>query len=63
MKKFTNQTHELRSVSFKDGTTQFLMRGESFESDKVTKRVQTGVRVTDARKVKRQPKVTDDQAE
>lgn len=58
MKKYTNMTHELRSVTFNDGTTQFLMRGQSIESDKSTKRVQAGVRVTDARRLKRPVKTT-----
>lgn len=47
MKKFTNKTNQLRTVSFTDGTAQFLMRGQSFVSDKQIVKVQDGVVVTD----------------
>lgn len=47
MKKFTNKTNQLRTVSFADGTAQFLMRGQSFVSDKQIVKVQDGVVVSD----------------
>lgn len=53
MKKYTNMTGELRCVRFQDGTTQFLTRGQSFESDKPTAKVQPGIRESDVRKIKR----------
>lgn len=47
MKKFTNMNNELRVVRFEDGNSQFLMRGQSVQSDKKVSHVQEGIRVTD----------------
>jgi hypothetical protein len=47
MKKYSNPTHKLMVVEFEDGSAQFLMRGQSFQSDKATKKVQKGVIVKD----------------
>lgn len=53
MQKFTNVTSELRCIRFEDGTSQFLGRGQSYESDKPTKVVQDGIRQTEVKKIKR----------
>lgn len=47
MKKYSNPTHRLLVVEFEDGDAQFLMSGQSFKSDKKTKKVQEGVIVRD----------------
>lgn len=47
MKKYTNTTHEMRVVEFEDGDAQFLMRGQSFKTNKAVKKVQSGVKVED----------------
>lgn len=53
MKKYTNTAMEMRSVTFENNVTQFLRRGQSIISDKPTKRVEKGIRVTDVRRTKR----------
>lgn len=58
MKKYTNMTGELKCVTFQDGTTQFLMRGQSVESEQPTTKVQPGIRITDVKKAK-QPVVQE----
>ena len=47
MKRYSNPTHKLMVVEFADGSAQFLMRGQSIETDKKTKKVQKGVIVKD----------------
>ncbi|MDA3807327.1 MAG: hypothetical protein PF440_05355 [Thiomicrorhabdus sp.] len=47
MNRYTNLTHELKVVTFNDGTSQFLMRGQSFESSKPTSKVQAGLTVVE----------------
>lgn len=47
MKKYTNQSQEMRFVEFVDGTAQFLFRGQSITSDKETKVVQKGIVISD----------------
>lgn len=47
MKEYINKSPELRSVTFVDGTTQFLMRGQKFSSDAETVKVQPGIVVKD----------------
>lgn len=47
MKKYTNKSHEMRTVFFEDGSAQFLKRGQSLKTDKQVKRVQDGIHVTD----------------
>lgn len=47
MKKFTNKSNQLRTVYFADGSAQFLMRGQSFTSDKEYTSVQEGIKVSD----------------
>jgi hypothetical protein len=59
MKKYTNQSQEMRFVEFVDGTAQFLFRGQSITSDKGTKVVQKGIVVSDAVASKSTAKKTD----
>lgn len=47
MKKFVNKSKQLRTVLFKDGTAQFLMRGQSFISNKEVESVQQGIVITE----------------
>lgn len=47
LKKYTNKTASLRSITFVDGSSQFLMRGQSVTTDKPVARVQEGVAVAD----------------
>lgn len=47
LKKYTNKTASLRSITFVDGSSQFLMRGQSVTTDKPVARVQEGVVVAD----------------
>jgi hypothetical protein len=60
MKKYTNNTHSMKTVLFKDGSAQFLMRGQSFESDKEIERVSKGVLVKDVVKPKTAKKPTEE---
>ena len=43
MKTYINKTNELRCVVFEDDSAQFLMRGQKFTTDKVVKKIQTGI--------------------
>lgn len=63
MKKYTNQSQEMRFVEFVDGTAQFLFRGQSITSDKVAKVVQKGIVVSDAVTSKPIAKKTDSVSE
>lgn len=47
MKKYTNKCNEMRTVFYVDGSAQFLMRGQSVETDKEVKKVQNGIVVTE----------------
>lgn len=58
MKKYSNPTHRLLVVEFEDGEAQFLMSGQSFKSDKATKKVQKGVVVRDITAPKTSTKTT-----
>lgn len=49
MKKYTNITDKLRAITFEDGTAQFLMRGQSFTTDKVVVVVDNGIKVTEVK--------------
>lgn len=49
MKKYTNKTNEMKTVIFEDGDAQFLMRGQSFKTDKPVKKVDDGVAVVELR--------------
>lgn len=53
MKKYTNTTGEMKFVTFKDGTTQFLGRGQSVETDKEVVGIEPGVRVSEAKKIRK----------
>lgn len=53
MKKYTNMSNEMRCVVFEDGSSQFLMRGQSIVSDKSTKIVEKGIKVTNVRRSKK----------
>jgi len=46
-KRYTNYTSELRAVHFSDGSTQFLMRGQSIESDDKAARAEDGIKVVE----------------
>lgn len=59
MKKFTNMSNELRVVRFEDGNSQFLMRGQSIQSDKKVKHVQDGIRVSDVSKPRAKKSTSD----
>lgn len=59
MKEYINKSSELRSVSFVDGTTQFLMRGQKFSSDLETKKVQPGIVVKDVEQKSERITATD----
>jgi hypothetical protein len=63
MKKYTNQSQEMRFVEFVDGTAQFLFRGQSITSDKGTKVVQKGIVVSDVVVSKPTAKKTDSVSE
>lgn len=63
MKKYTNQSQEMRFVEFVDGTAQFLFRGQSITSDKATKVVQKGIVVSDVVVSKPTAKKTDSVSE
>ncbi len=52
MKKFVNKSHQLRTINFEDGTSQFLMRGQVFFSDKEVKSVQDGIHVSEVKEDK-----------
>lgn len=47
MKKYTNKCNEMRTVFYSDGSAQFLMRGQSVETEKEVKKVQNGIVVTE----------------
>lgn len=47
MKKYTNKCNEMRTVFYADGSAQFLMRGQSVETDKEVKKIQNGIVVTE----------------
>lgn len=55
MKKFTNKSNQLRTVYFRDGSAQFLMRGQSIVTDKEVDHFQDGIKVTDAASVVKKP--------
>ena len=63
MKKYTNQSQEMRFVEFVDGTAQFLFRGQSITSDKETKVVQKGIVISDVVVSKSTAKKTDSVSE
>ena len=63
MKKYTNVSNEMRCVVFEDGSSQFLMRGQSIVSDKPTKIVEKGIKVTNVRKSKKIESDSDSSAE
>lgn len=63
MKKYTNRTHDMKTVTFVDGTSQFLMKGQSCVSSKDTKRVEKGIKVTDVRKTKTRTVSQEDETE
>lgn len=48
MKQYINKTNNLCLVEFEDGTGQFLMRGQVFESDKKVKRTSKGIVVKES---------------
>lgn len=58
MKKFVNKSHQLRTINFVDGTSQFLMRGQVFFSDKEVKSVQDGIHVSEVKEDKADNKAT-----
>lgn len=41
--KYTNQSYGMRRVVFADGTTQFLVRGETIVSGKQAAKVEDGI--------------------
>lgn len=47
MKRFSNPTSEMKSVTFEDGSVQFLMRGQSIETEKEVKKYDDGLRVSE----------------
>lgn len=48
MKQYVNNSNEMKTLVFKDGSTVFMFRGQKVESDKELKReVPKGVRVKD----------------
>lgn len=47
MKKYTNRTSDLKALIFRDGSAQFLMRGQSFITDAEVVSVPSGVVVRD----------------
>lgn len=53
MKKYSNFSVEQRSITFEDGVTVFLRRGQSVESDKEVKSMQDGIKVKEVTKSKR----------
>lgn len=52
MKKYSNPTHKMLVVEFECGDAQFLMSGQSFITDRKTKKVQEGVVVKEVVSVK-----------
>lgn len=56
MKRFTNVSNGLRSVTFTDGSTIYLIRGQSYESDLETVRVAKRVKVEDVKPAPVSPK-------
>lgn len=52
MKKYTNMTSKLRTIEFTDGSAQFLMRGQSINTDKEVKSFQEGIKVAEVVTVK-----------
>lgn len=59
IKRYINKSSALRVVVFEDGSAQFLMRGQSVESDKPVKKVQEGIVVKDLPANKKKSAVTD----
>lgn len=53
MKKYSNFSVEQRSITFEDGVTVFLRRGQSVKSDKEVKHMQDGIKVKEVTKPKR----------
>lgn len=53
MQKYTNSTVELKTITFKDGTSQYLGRGQSIETDKPVVYVEQGIRVSEAKKIRK----------
>lgn len=60
MKKYTNQSQEMKFVEFTDGEAQFLFRGQSITSGKQVKVIQRGIVATEVQVTpKQQTKKTD----
>lgn len=49
MKRYTNHSNELRAIHFEDGSTQFLFRGQSFETEAEPTRIEEGIRVKESK--------------
>lgn len=47
MKRYSNNSVEMRTLYFTDGTAVFMFRGQVFETDKDVTHVPDGVRVKD----------------
>lgn len=52
MKKYTNNSTKQKVIKFEDGSGVFLKRGASYISDKASKFVDKGVKVSEVRKTK-----------
>lgn len=48
MTKYTNTTKELVYVEFEDGSSSYLMAGQSIETDKPTKWVHPGIDIVES---------------
>lgn len=48
-KKYQNRTSMMRSITFVDGSSQFLMRGQSIVTDKPVINVQPGITVKEVK--------------
>lgn len=53
MKKYTNFTVELKVITFKDGSSQYLGKGHSIETDKEVIHLEEGIRVSEAKKIRK----------
>lgn len=48
MKRYINKSHELVTIDFEDGTTQFLFRGQKIDTDKKVKEIRGDCTVMDS---------------
>jgi len=63
MKKYTNIKNRLGVVRFEDGTSQFLMRGQSIETDKKVKQMDESIRVSEKSSPKKRQQKTETDSE